>query len=109
MSVKEDFPSVCSLLKLWGIGEVDSDLSDSNKIRAFVLDQSNAIVEQLINEFREAIRTAERTYQELGIATYWRFKTPNQCISKLQPILDELLLIREERYKPKHVSPEPEE
>jgi hypothetical protein len=101
MSVRKVYPTICSLLKLWGIGDVDSDLTDAIKIRNYVDGQPNMIVEQLISEFQDAIRNAGSIYQELGAATYWRFTSPNQCAAKLTPYLNELLQVRAERYKMK--------
>ena len=101
MSVKNDFPTVCNLLELWGIGDVDSELSDPAKIRHYVAQLTNPILEQITSEFQEAVRDVEAIYQELGAATYWRFISAKECAAKLTPILNELLLIRNERYKRK--------
>jgi len=98
MNVKEDYPNLCCLLELWGIGDYQSDLTDSAKMREHVRSTPNSYVEELVSEFSKAMRNVDSIYNDLAKATYWNFKSPMQCRAKLAPFLDELIVIRDERY-----------
>lgn len=101
MSVKEHYPNICMLLKLWGIGGYQSELSDSAKIREHVQDTQNSYVEELISEFSTAIQNVDSIYKELGEETFRSFESRRQCLARLQPLLNELVVVRSERYRKK--------
>ena len=92
---------MCMLLTLWGIGDYQSELSDSAKIREHVKDTQNSYVEELIFEFSTAIQNVDSIYKSLGEETFRSFDSPRKCLAKLQPFLDELVMVRNERYRKK--------